>query len=837
MTIGMMWNTGHKAGAAQRPCGINCEGLRPRFGIWLASVALLAMAGTAAAQSPLRYGDRLHIQNGSNGFTGGYLDTGGTACINTFPCVWTNASPTRDSGSGVWTIVPPVPADSTNKKIGDLVVAGDVISLHNEYLHNGGFLDLGTGACYGVVGGCVSTSSSASRNQYGTSRWYITPTGPQVANQVIVTGVPVFFISTSANPNNSFPSPTYLSTSPTKDGGGKVNACTGSLRCVETSANQNPDNLPLAADGTRYGSSAWRFLEEIPEKTLGAGEITQAAAVEDFLWLLPGQNPPQGWVKCGAGTAKSSAICALIIGNQTVSSAMFLGQFVPGGWEVVSGLGIFKGATRPPAELEAAPGVYARLSEWLAKMASTVQSAGGELATVITKIKGDWFNFLTPEREAQLAVALKTSKAGVGVGYGLYTGKTAKIDLGRDAFMVASIVDPTKVSGVISSFMFPELGDILGRVPVPVTPPTVHIQGLEDHTLVSPRGELKVTGWAVGADHVGIILDGRSLGEQRDHNVQMALDWCIQDPALVQTGCNTSGYSFLLSMKSLSKGPHTVNVWAAKQGSPASPMVGRVFVVGEPPPSITLDTPEGTTMPHGSKFTVEGWAVDLESRAQIAYIAVVVDGREEGAARSLVPGGVRSYVAKATYGIARPDVCSPPAYYAFQKRADLCPSPKVGYTVEIDTATLQPGPHKVNVYAVLASSAPPGTPSSVMLGRRFTTRPTVPTVWVDTPADGSTFARGAKIDVAGWAIDEPGAPGVSDVRVFLAEQSIFNGHVSVWRADVCQAYPGRPQCPNVGFALQIDSSTFTPGPHALRVRADSGSGGQSAYVEKKINIK
>ncbi|MGW8530990.1 hypothetical protein [Nocardiopsis sp. NPDC055824] len=119
----------------------------------------------------IRFGDRIHLLNGYNGWHGGYLDS-----INHRPApakygVQTADTPTRGPGTGTWEILSP-----EGRATGANVLSGDVVWLRNLYGGDGGYLDTNghasstqksAGAKYDV-----STSQSRDRAE-GTGRWRI----------------------------------------------------------------------------------------------------------------------------------------------------------------------------------------------------------------------------------------------------------------------------------------------------------------------------------------------------------------------------------------------------------------------------------------------------------------------------------------------------------------------------------------------------------------------------------------------------------------------------------------------------------------------------------------
>ena len=94
-----------------------------------------------------------------------------------------------------------------------------------------------------------------------------------------------------------------------------------------------------------------------------------------------------------------------------------------------------------------------------------------------------------------------------------------------------------------------------------------------------------------------------------------------------------------------------------------------------------------------------------------------------------------------------------------------------------------------------------------------------PTVAIESPGPGATVS--GVFPVTGWAIDNVvniGTP-ISTVQVFVDGTRVGNAAYGASRPDVCIVYPGRPNCPSVGYAFYIDSSTLTPGAHTIMVSA------------------
>ncbi|MFJ4713476.1 hypothetical protein [Streptomyces sp. NPDC088785] len=120
----------------------------------------------------LKYGDRIHLQNGYGGFRGGYLDSNSSGPGDGSKYgVSTTGTPARAAGTGTWEIT-----SASGKGAGQPVLSGDLIHLRNLYGGDGGYLDTNNGpkTDQREAGAKldVSTSQVKDRSE-GTGRWRI----------------------------------------------------------------------------------------------------------------------------------------------------------------------------------------------------------------------------------------------------------------------------------------------------------------------------------------------------------------------------------------------------------------------------------------------------------------------------------------------------------------------------------------------------------------------------------------------------------------------------------------------------------------------------------------
>lgn len=120
----------------------------------------------------LNYGTRVYVQNGYVGWQGGYLDTnGGSSDSGAKYGVSTANTPTRGPLTGTWEIL-----SATGKAVGQPVLSGDVVYLHNLYGNDGGYLDTNGVATddQKKSGGKLNVLTSTAKDRAtGTGRWRV----------------------------------------------------------------------------------------------------------------------------------------------------------------------------------------------------------------------------------------------------------------------------------------------------------------------------------------------------------------------------------------------------------------------------------------------------------------------------------------------------------------------------------------------------------------------------------------------------------------------------------------------------------------------------------------
>lgn len=307
-------------------------------------------------------------------------------------------------------------------------------------------------------------------------------------------------------------------------------------------------------------------------------------------------------------------------------------------------------------------------------------------------------------------------------------------------------------------------------------------------------GTVTVSGWALDnyantpyassatpITSVVIQIDGMSagvasLGVSRP-------DVCLVMPA--GPGCPNVGWVYSLNTSSLSPGLHLLSVIANDANVPSDTGSATQLVMVGQPAKVYIDSPTQGAVVSGT-VNVTGWAVPNTpgQTTPINSVQVQVDG---------------ALVGNATYGMPRPDVC------AVYPGAANCPN--VGYTYSLNTAAYAPGAHVITVTAADGSGTGSATTSFTVIE--------APSVFIDTPTQGAVVS--GLVTVTGWAIDSTQSigSGINSVQILVDGNAAGTATYGVSRTDVCNVYPGRPNCPNVGFTYQLNTATLTPGSHTL----------------------
>jgi hypothetical protein len=333
-------------------------------------------------------------------------------------------------------------------------------------------------------------------------------------------------------------------------------------------------------------------------------------------------------------------------------------------------------------------------------------------------------------------------------------------------------------------------------------PPSVVIDTPANGAVLS--GATAITGWAIDNTtsvgttiaNVQVTVDGTVLGNAT-YGINRP-DVCAAYPG--RPGCPNVGFSYLLDPGVYAPGTHTITVSATD--SDASPDTGTASITftrssAASPPVVSIDSPLTGSAVSGV-INVAGWAIDNTTAigSAISSVQVLVDG---------------AVVGTATYGTSRPDVCA-----AYPGRPGC---PNVGYTYSLNTSALTVGTHTLTVSATDSDTTADTGAKAITITVTASNGP-VPVVFIDNPGSGAVVS--GTIAASGWAIDNAisaGGTPIGSVQVKVDQIAVGNATYGTPRPDVCAAFPGRPNCPNVGWTYSLDTSTLTSGSHTLTVVA------------------
>jgi hypothetical protein len=254
-------------------------------------------------------------------------------------------------------------------------------------------------------------------------------------------------------------------------------------------------------------------------------------------------------------------------------------------------------------------------------------------------------------------------------------------------------------------------------------------------------------------------------------------------------GCPNVGWAYSLNTATLSAGQHSITAIAYDDNIPPDIGSTTTQVTVGPPPLVFIDSPTPGSVVGGT-INVTGWALaNTPGQATpINSVQVLVDGVAAG---------------NAIYGVSRTDVCS-----VYPAGANC---PNVGYTFSLNTAAYSLGAHTITVMAADSSTTGSATTNITVIA--------APSVFIDAPTPGAVVSGVVTID--GWAIDNATSigTGISSVQILVDGNAVGTANYGVTRADVCDVYPGRPNCPNVGFTYQLNTAALTPGSHTVTAMA------------------
>jgi hypothetical protein len=308
-------------------------------------------------------------------------------------------------------------------------------------------------------------------------------------------------------------------------------------------------------------------------------------------------------------------------------------------------------------------------------------------------------------------------------------------------------------------------------------------------------GSVNLFGWAIGSFglpifDVRILVDG---AEQADVTTSLSRgDVCAVYPA--RPSCPNVGWSYLLDTTWLADGPHTLTFLTPGLSSNLAatvPITVANFTTSQSNPiRLVIDSPSAKTGNLGGTASLYGWA--LADNDFVDLVSVFVDG---------------AYFGEALEGISRMDVC-----VAYPRRP-RCPN--VGWSYALDTTRLADGTHQFGVTA-RSNGKYETVQSQFTVSNASGSNPFH--AYVDYPAAGGTVSGTPTF--SGWALNDNAR--VDSVTISVDGVPGGSTFYALSRPDVCAAYPGRVNCPNVGWKFLANTLQFADGTHTLDITVNSG---------------
>ncbi len=296
-------------------------------------------------------------------------------------------------------------------------------------------------------------------------------------------------------------------------------------------------------------------------------------------------------------------------------------------------------------------------------------------------------------------------------------------------------------------------------------------------------------GWALDDSspiaQLNLSIDGIQYGTPLYGGLRT--DVCSAFPG--RAGCPNVGWNYALDTTRLSEGVHTLAVTASSVGGEFLTAASTFTVANAPENRITLDVdrPAGNGAPLRGVVVVGGWAI--AQTTSISRVVVQIDG---------IPIG------DAPYGGVRTDVCS-----VYDDGRPGCPN--VGWSILVDTSQLTNGGHILNVIAYA------GNGERTVLNRFFGVSNEISNaqavLFFDTPGGGNPLLSGLAT-FGGWALDASGA--LADLSIALdGVTSQTAPTYGLGRPDVCQVFAHNPECPDVGWTYDVDTTKLANGIHTV----------------------
>lgn len=385
-----------------------------------------------------------------------------------------------------------------------------------------------------------------------------------------------------------------------------------------------------------------------------------------------------------------------------------------------------------------------------------------------------------------ILTAIQSGAAGTGITVAGSTSTGASVTV--TAYSAATCCDVTPGS-LITSANPAGLGEMitvnsagLGIIDDPTGGSVQSLVTGQPYTGPQPNSAINFVAATMGGSTAQVITAGFGTGSYGIYQVQMVVPTGLT--ASSATPLYIAQNAFISNTVTIAVGTTVPN--APPPTGPATPS----------PITFFIDTPGASAGPQSGVVPLAGWAVDANT--SIAKVSILVDGVSYG---------------DAVYGGNRADVCA-----SYPGEAGC---PNVGWDSSLDTTLLPNGDHTLQVTVTDAQGVHATVARPFTVANDISANPT--RVFIDVPGPG--FSYHGLVNFTGWVINDNAA--ISNVTVSIDGVTRGNATHGSSRPDVCGAFPGSPDCPNVGWSYTVDTTTLGNGAHTFAVTATAANGQKS----------
>lgn len=170
---------------------------------------------------------------------------------------------------------------------------------------------------------------------------------------------------------------------------------------------------------------------------------------------------PPGYIDCGAGFAMNSETCATVTSAQVVAVGMLLAAAIPAAVEAANAAKQAEMGAEGVEQLNALSRMMKPLLDRLSPVFEDLARNTDKIAQALERVKPAVMKFLSddPEQAEQILKSAnylrKYASGATGATIQAVRGVDDVLDFVRIATSITGIMDPTPVSGIISSFAYP----------------------------------------------------------------------------------------------------------------------------------------------------------------------------------------------------------------------------------------------------------------------------------------------------------------------------------------------------------------------------------------------